>query len=244
MIKMNYQEIELEEIIYPQSSFEEFCKIAKDCVADFTKNNPIIESIDRGTFSVEEYHKLLLTLFHQVYYSSSSFGLAGTMVDSRFYKVREYLMEHAEEEKGHWMWIINDLRKTGYKGPDPRSLFPAKPTQSYLAFAMFLGLKHPVSRLAMGYILEDLSGKFGVLYGGKVADLLSLNRDQVSFTVQHGELDEGHSDDILQILKDAELTPFEWAHCCHTAKMTIELYKDMYRYASSQEVSHQKPVFV
>ena len=31
------------------------------------------------------------------------------MVDSRFYEIREYPMEHAEEEKEHWTWIFNDL---------------------------------------------------------------------------------------------------------------------------------------
>jgi ferritin len=229
---MYNSQLDLKTIEYPKASFEEFVTVAKACVKEFTLNNPIIEKLENNLFELKDYHKLLHTLFHQVYYSSSSFGLAGTMIDSRFSEVREYLMEHAEEEKEHWTWIINDLEGSGYIGKDPRESFPVKPTQAYISFAMFVAHKHPFSRLAMGYVLEDLSGQFGVKYGKLAAQLLGLTRDQVSFTVQHGELDQGHSQEILDVLSRAELTEYEWAHCCHTAKMTIELYKDMYRHAA------------
>lgn len=227
---MTYEEITNIEIKYPAATFEDFKKIASESVDVFLENK-LIGGLSEGNFSMENYHKLLLTLFHQVYYSSSSFALAGTMVDSRNFKVRDYLMEHAEEEKEHWTWIINDLRETGYDGPDPRTMFPSKVTQAYISFAMFIAHKHPVSRLAMGFVLEDLSGKFGVKYGSMAAKILGLSKNQVSFTVQHGELDQGHSHDIIEVLGDADLTPYEWAHCCHTAKVTIALYNDMYDYA-------------
>ena len=106
---MNYKEVTSKKINYPTSDFDTFTKVANECVKDFTKSNPIIEKLENGTFEMKDYHNLLVNLFHQVYYSSSSFGLADTMVDSRFYEIREYLMEHAEEEKEHWTWIINDL---------------------------------------------------------------------------------------------------------------------------------------
>ena len=228
---MNYKEVTSKKINYPTSDFDTFTKVANECVKDFTKSNPIIEKLENGTFEMKDYHNLLVNLFHQVYYSSSSFGLADTMVDSRFYEIREYLMEHAEEEKEHWTWIINDLYSTGYKGIDPRESFPSKPTQAYISFAMFIAHKHPVSRLAMGFVLEDLSGNFGIKYGQKAAELLNLSREQVSFTVQHGELDQGHSQDIIDVLSRANLSGYEWAHCCHTSRMTIEMYKDMYSHA-------------
>ena len=227
---MTYEEITDVKIEYPSATFEDFKRVAHESVERF-RENKLVSNLEDGNFSLENYHQLLLTLFHQVYYSSSSFGLAGTMMDSKQFKVREYLMEHAEEEKEHWTWIINDLRESGYTGADPRSTFPSKPTQAYIAFAMFIAHKHPVSRLAMGFVLEDLSGKFGVKYGSKAAEILGLSRNQDSFTVQHGELDQGHSHDIIEVLGEADLTPYEWAHCCHTAKLTIELYNDMYNYA-------------
>lgn len=228
---MNYNEILNASLTYPSASFEDFVKISKECVKQFPIDNSLVQKLDDGLFTVNDYQNMLLILFHQVYYSSSSFALAGTMVDSRFTEIKDYLMEHAEEEKEHWSWIINDLRKAGYSGPDPRELFPSKEAQAYISFAMFIAHKHPVSRLAMGFVLEDLSGEYGIKYGTQIAQALGLKKDAVSFTVQHGELDQGHSMDIIDVLSRAELTPYEWAHCCHTAEMTIAMYKDMYKAA-------------
>ena len=80
------------------------------------------------------------------------------MCDNRYFKIREYLLHHAEEEQDHWKWIIQNLKDTGFEGPDPREVFPTIPTQAYISFAMYLAHKQPVSRLAMGYVLEGLSG--------------------------------------------------------------------------------------
>ncbi|MFN8236640.1 MAG: iron-containing redox enzyme family protein [Chitinophagales bacterium] len=156
----------------------------------------------------------------------------GVNIDSRFFKVREYFFHHAEEEQDHWKWIIQNLYDTGYKGSDPRILFPQIPTQAYLSFAMYLAHKQPVARLAMGYILEGVSGELGVQYGNKAAQLLGLNKEQMSFFILHGELDQGHSHDILDILENAPLSGYDWAWCEYAAKCTVELYKAMYNHAA------------
>jgi hypothetical protein len=208
---MTYEEVENVQLHYPQSSFKQFSKTAIKCVEDFTKHNAVIKLIDNNELELEHIHSLLNTLFHQVYNGSSSFALAGTMCDSRYFKIREYLFHHAEEEQNHWKWIVQNLRDTGYTGPDPREVFPSFHTQSYISFAMYLAHKQPVARLAMGFILEGLSGNLGVEYGYKVAKQLGFTREQMSFFITHGELDKGHSHDILDVLEQAPLTPYEWA---------------------------------
>ena len=237
---MTYEEISNIQLTLPEATFEDFKKLADQEINNFLENNLVISKLDDGLLSMEAYHNLLLTLFHQVYMSSTSFALAGSMVNFQQFKVRDYLMEHAEEEKEHWGWIINDLRNTGYEGPDPRESFPSLATQSYIGFAMFLATKFPVGRLAMGYILESLSGKFGVLYGSKVGALLNLQRNQVEFFVKHGELDQGHSDDILDVLKEVDLSAYDWAYCCYVAKTTVSLYKAMY----NEAIESKNPLLV
>lgn len=229
---MTYEEVENEKLNFPGSTYAQFEKKAKEALASFTVGNDIIRLVDEGKMTIPHYHQLLNTLFHQVYMGSSSFALAGTMVDSRYAKVREYLFHHAEEEQNHWKWIVQNLRDTGYKGPDPREVFPTYPTQSYLAFAMYLAHKQPVARLAMAYVLEGVSGDLGVHYGMKAAQQLKLTKEQMSFIITHGELDQGHSHDILEVLQEAPLTPYEWAWCEYAAECTAHLYKAMYNHAA------------
>jgi len=229
---MNYQSVESANLEYASGSFEKFAKKAKVCVEQFTQKNKIIDLIDENALEMEHFHRLLNTLFHQVYNGSSSFALGGAMCDSRLFKIREYFFHHAEEEQDHWKWIIQNLRDTSFTGPDPRQKFPSFPTQAYISFAMFLASKQPVARLAMAYVLEGLSGNLGVQYGQKAATQLKLSKEQMSFFLLHGELDAGHSQDILDVLEKAPLSPYEWAYCEYAAECTLELYRNMYNYAA------------
>jgi hypothetical protein len=229
---MDYQSVENVRLSYPESNFEQFSKKAKLCVEKFSTHNAIIDLIDSKEIELVHFHSLLNTLFHQVYTSSSTFALAGAQCDSRYFKIREYLLHHAEEEQDHWKWIVQNLRDTGYQGADPREVFPTFPTQAYMSFALFLANRQPVARLAMGYVLEGLSGQLGVEYGQKAAIQLKLSREQMSFFLLHGELDQGHSQDILDVMENAPLTPYEWAYCEYAAECTLHLYRALYNHAA------------
>jgi heme oxygenase len=189
--------------------------------------------IEEENLTIEHFHKLLNTIFHQVYTAgSSTLALAGVMTDNGMPAVREYLFHHAEEEQDHWKWIIQNLRDTGYIGPDPRAVFPSFPTQAYLSFAMHFSLKYPVESLAIAYTLEGLSSQLAVNYGLKAASQLNLTKEQMSFFILHGELDEGHEADLLDVLKNAKLTGEQWARAEYAAKATVHFYKEMYNYAA------------
>jgi hypothetical protein len=229
---MTYEEVEQLPLKYPQSNFEKFKEKADASFKSFVDQNQIIKIVNEGETTIPMFHSLLNTLFHQVYMSSSSFALAGAMVDSRYTRIREYLFHHAEEEQDHWKWIIQNLRDTGYTGPDPREVFPTVPTQAYISFAMYLAHKQPTARLAMAYMLEGLSGELGQHYGHKTAQQLKLTKEQMSFFIVHGELDQGHSHDILDVLKDSPITPYEWAWCEYAAETTAQLYVNMYNHAA------------
>jgi hypothetical protein len=228
---MNYQAVENAVLNYSQASFESFAEKAEACVRRFPENNAFLRLIDSGDVDLEHLHVILNNLFHQVYNGSSSFALAGTMCDNRYFKIREYLFHHAEEEQDHWKWIVQNLRDTGFVGPDPREVFPTFPTQAYISFATYLALKQPVCRLAMGYVLEGISGAYGVEYGSRMAEQLKLSKQQLSFFLVHGELDKGHSHDVLEVLEDAPLTPYEWAWCEYAAECTLSLYTALYNHS-------------
>jgi hypothetical protein len=80
--------------------------------------------------------------------------------------------------------------------------------------------------------LERLSSEFASEYAAKAAMQLKLCRDQVSFFADHGELDTAHSREVLGVLRNAPLTPYQWALCEYAARATLYFYKDMYNYAA------------
>lgn len=229
----SYESVENAILKYPESNYETFKKRTDWLFEDFEKDNGILQLLRDNKLELHHFHALLNTIFHQVYMGSTSFALGGVHTDSRHYKVREYFYSHAEEEQDHWKWIIQNLRDTGYTGADPREVFPPQVTISYLSFAMYLALKEPICRLAMGYILEGVSGALGEKYGLMAVKQLGLQPEQMTFFIKHGQLDKGHSQDILDVLQNASLTPYEWAWCVYAAECTQSFYKAMYNFAAA-----------
>lgn len=154
--------------------------------------------------------------------------MAGAMSSLTSPAVRTYLMHHAEEEMMHWQWIIDDLNSTGFKGPDPRTQHPNWSAQAYLSYGVYLALFNPVGRLAMAQVLEGISGGFGTTYGMKALQSLKITKDQAKFFLVHGELDQGHSAEIDDVLKNENLSPEQWADMEHVARTTSRLYRNIY----------------
>lgn len=215
-----------EEIARPMSSETIFVETAQSCFNEFL-DNTFIEKVNKNLVEIKDFHDLLCNLFYQVYYSSSSFALAAGRCSWDQKIIRDYLIMHAEEEKTHWCWILDDLKSTGYT-LDPRSNFPGPQTTAYFSYAHFLANKNPLLRLAMAYFLEGLSAKFGQKIGSDVCKKLSLSPKQVSFFMKHGGLDQGHSEDVFKIMRTQPIDGALWAEMVNVIKCTAQLYKNLY----------------
>jgi len=228
-----YEAVENYQVNYPVSSFEKFNATCEHCFATFHEGNEIMRLIDEGKLEMKHYHSLLRTLYHQVYVAgSTTLAAAGVMGDGRYFKFREYMFKHAEEEQNHWKWIIQDLRNTGYTGPDPREEFPSFVAEAYRSFSMHFSLKYPMESIAISYILEGISSKLGLLYGYKAATQLKLTKEYMQFFLIHGELDQGHEHEIVEVIKDLPLTPHQWAIAEYAAVTTLHFYREMYNWAA------------
>src|SRR5688500_7822036 len=73
------------------------------------RENRIFQTLDSGPITKADYQSLLLMIFHQTFEVPGTFALAGVNCSTRFQQVKEYLFHHADEEKSHWQWVIDDL---------------------------------------------------------------------------------------------------------------------------------------
>ncbi len=225
---LEYQSALTQKLDYKQSNLKELEACIEKAVAGFEKNNLFLEKLISKKLNIQDYHNLLLRLFQQVLRSSSSFALSAASLDMRHQIARDYLIHHAEEEKSHWVWILNDLSGTGYKGADPRTTHAHHSTTAYYSYAMFLATHFPVGRLCMAAVLEGISGTFGPKYGPDIVKILKINPEHMQFFKSHGELDQGHSQEIMEVVRKTELTGFEYWQLIGVAETTAELYKAIY----------------
>lgn len=125
-------------------------------------------------------------------------------------------------------WVIEDLRATGFTGPDPRTRFPHPATQRYIALNVYLAIRMPIARLAIAAFLEGVGATHGKNYATKLCVRLGLTASQAKFLFGHGDTDVGHMEDIMRVLGEADLTPYEWAWMGHAARTAASLYGEMY----------------
>jgi heme oxygenase len=181
---------------------------------------------------MRDYHAVLCTLFHQVSSGSGSFALAASQLDLHYWDAKDYLLHHAEEEKTHWQWILNDLRETGFAAPTPDQELPSAACEAYIAYNYYVAQRRPLGRLAIAAVLEGIGATYSKAYAMKVTRLLNLRPAQLQFFLGHGDTDVGHVKDIFDVLRRTPLSEKEWDVMTHTANTGFVLYQAMYEEAA------------
>lgn len=205
----------------------EFLKVVEKEIAAFPKT-ALITKVFNSKITIEDYHRILISIYHQSKSSPLTFALAATACQNSHWEVQSYLLKHADEEKMHWQWALSDLAKTGYKAVDPQSSFPAPKTSAYIAFNYYISTYMPAARLGIAMMLESLGGNYGKRIAESLMKTLSLKPDQLMFAFGHGDTDVGHSAEILEVLDRASLTDSDWSFMAYAAETAGYLYRQIY----------------
>ncbi len=217
-------------IAAPQSNREQFIATAQKAVDAFG-SNPVFARIHANTFGPADYRQWLRTIFHQTYQGPATFALAGANCDSRHCAIREYLIEHADEEKSHWQWVLEDLRNMGDDKSDPRAELPPLATQNYLSFNVYLAVRVPIARLGTAAVLEGIGATYSKRMADKMTQAMGISARELKFIYGHGDTDVGHTEDIFRVLSEADLSSYDWAWLTYAAQAGGQLYRQMYEAA-------------
>lgn len=188
----------------------------------------LVQRVVDGTVTIGHFHGILTTLFHQTHSSTYTFAKAAVNCSWQHGTAKEHLLSHAEEERTHWRWVLDDLAATGYAGPDPRQQFPHATCEAYISFNEKVAERMPIARLAIASVLEGIGSTFGGSYGRQLLQRLNLRPNQASFFLSHGETDKVHAQELADVIAGSQLTPEEWAWMVHAANIAGRFYRAMY----------------
>jgi hypothetical protein len=188
----------------------------------------LLRRVEQGELALSHYHAILTTLFHQTYSSPYTFARAAVNCSWKYEVAKEYLLQHAEEERTHWRWVLDDLRATRFSGPDPRSQPPHLTTQAYIGLNYYVAETQPVARLAIAAVLEGIGATHGALYGRQMLGALKLRKEQASFFLSHAETDKVHTAEIRATIERCSLSSQEWQWMNYAARAAGTFYRAMY----------------
>jgi pyrroloquinoline quinone (PQQ) biosynthesis protein C len=167
----------------------------------FETHPVLVDAVARG-MSVERYRALLLELYHVVWHFNPVCAAAASRLDDDFAEVRYFLYDHMQEEKGHELWVVNDLEAVGVAPAVARAHRPGYHTLALNGYNYWVAdRRHPCSALGMLYTLEVIASVYGGPFASAMRESLLLDGDRgVSFIDSHSSLDTQHMVELRKVL--------------------------------------------
>lgn len=161
------------------------------------------DMIHRG-LTVAEYRAFLHDLYHIVWNFCPIMAAAASRLDDRFRDVRYDLYRRISEERGHELWVLEDLEAVGGDLDAIRHQAPSLPAQGMIACNYHAADRlHPCAVLGMLYTLEVVAS----VYGGRASDSIAraLGRDVdaggFKFLSSHATMDADHMAEMTVLVK-------------------------------------------
>lgn len=214
------------------STITDLDRLVEDCISRMTSTRAW-HLLDDDAFRVTHYRRLMRFIYHQTVSAPLTFALAGANCTPRHALIRDYLLDHAIEEKDHWKWARDDLAALG---DDISGIADeAAPTSvaAFVAFNFHLAHKAPFARIGTAYFLETMSARLGPDSARRIARQAALAPNQMVFFVGHAESDQGHSADLRRIIIAAAPSEAEYGVLGWAAQTSADLYRMMYEEALS-----------
>jgi uncharacterized protein Smg (DUF494 family) len=210
------------------TGIEQMKLAAEKSVEGFYQDNRVILAIAGAVWTRDDYAKLLLNLYHQVYIGTLPFAQAAAACPNKWSSLREFYLHHAAEEIHHYEWIQDDLNSIGYKGPDPRQVLPSEAAMSFISFNSYNAGYLPPARLASSAVLETLALRVNTQEQLQHLKSLGLGPANFKFFLEHTVADEAHEREVWDLIGSLDLTPSEWTWMAYSASLAGCYYKAMY----------------
>lgn len=170
------------------------------------ETHPVVVAAVGDGMAVERYRRLLLELYHVVWHFNPVCAAAASRLGDEFAEVRYFLYEHMQEEKGHEVWVRNDLEAVGVPASDTVAHRPGPDTLALNGYNYWAAdRRHACSALGMLYALEVIASVYGGPFADAIRESLLLDGDRgVSFIGSHATMDAQHMADLRLILNQVK----------------------------------------
>jgi len=190
---------------------------------------PIFQDCQQGRISGEQYLAFLTQAYHHVKHTVPLLMACGARLGERRCGLLEAVSGYIDEEKGHELWILDDIRQAG---GDPQAAQTARPylsTELMVAYVYdAIDRRNPMSLFGMVLVLEGTSVNLATTMADLIRTRLGLPESAFSYLYSHGELDKQHMGFFEQLM-DGISDPDDQQAVVDTARVVYCLYGQMFR---------------
>ena len=189
-----------------------------------------IQTVLAGKPDLAVYARYLINVFHYACHSAEVIALAGARCTRSHPEASRYLLRHAEEEMGHELWALDDLRALGVHEAAVRATRPLPACAAMIAFEYYIaGRANPVGLFGWLYVLEAMGDDLGKRVAAGLQGALGGSKRGTKFVAGHGVADHEHTAELTQVISQHITAPEDVADVHHVADVSADLYVRMFQ---------------
>lgn len=188
-------------------------------------NTRSVQAVLSGEPSRELYARYLINVYKYAQHSPKVIALAASRCMSSHPLLAKYLLIHAEEERGHDLWALADLRDLGVEASVAQACYPVPSCSAMIAMMYYTaGYANPVGLYGWLYVLEAMGDDVGSMIAQKVDERMNLQGKALRFLAGHGVNDIEHTADLTQQIGSHLRSELDINDVNHVAKVMGDLY--------------------
>ena len=193
-----------------------------------------IQAVLAGKPDLALYGRYLTNVYHYACHSAEVIALAGARCARSHPEASRYLLHHAEEEMGHELWALDDLKALGMDETTVRATRPVPACAAMIAFEYYIaGRSNAVGLFGWLYVLEAMGDDLGKNVAAGLQRGLGGSQRGVKFVAGHGVADHDHTADLTRVISQHITAPHDIADVSHVADVSADLYVRMFHQISA-----------
>lgn len=186
---------------------------------------PIIQRLENGRFTLEDYRKLLLNLRQQVIEGSRWITRTASSFNRDFADVRSEVIGHAKDEHKDYEILEQDYVAAGGEREAIINGQRNSGSEALHAFLMYRASQaNPVDMIGAMWIIEGLGQKMASGWAQRIDELTSGDGSYTTFMGYHGANDDDHMDKLYKLIDRVCEAPDVTWQIIRTARVTARLY--------------------
>lgn len=190
---------------------------------------PVVQRLEQGRLSIEDYRQLLLNMRQQVIEGSRWISRCASSFDRNYSDVRSQVIGHAEEEHRDYEMLEQDFIKAGGNLNDIQNAPRNIGSEALHGFLMYRATQpNPVDLLGAMWIIEGLGNKMASEWARRIdeafGESLGKGESVTTFMRYHGENDATHMEKLYALIDRLCQSSNAQKSIERTAKVVARLY--------------------
>ncbi len=186
---------------------------------------PLVQRIESGSASLEDYQQLLLQLRQQVVDGARWIARAASNIDIEHAQWRESFIRHAAAEQNDYRMLEEDYVATGGSLEAIRSASKNIGSEALSAFIFNEASRpNPFALLGAMFVIEGLGANKALFWAEALSDQLGLSEEQTRFLRYHGENDDEHLGELHAAFASGLVDEAMAKDIVRVARVTARLY--------------------